>query len=117
MPKKKTGRPQLDIPEEEVYKLAGYGCPNSEIADFFGCAESTIGERFRSILVKARAEMKQKLRRKQFEMAEGGDRTMLVWLGKNMLGQSDALDINANLPEVNVTINANYVPTQPDGAE
>jgi hypothetical protein len=29
------------------------------------------------------------LRRKQFELALDGDRTMLVWCGKNTLGQTD----------------------------
>lgn len=29
------------------------------------------------------------LRRKQYEMAMDGDRSMLVWLGKNYLGQSE----------------------------
>ncbi len=29
------------------------------------------------------------LRKKQFDMAMGGDRSMLQWLGKNYLGQSD----------------------------
>ena len=30
-----------------------------------------------------------KLRRKQIEVAMSGNHTMLIWLGKNMLGQSD----------------------------
>lgn len=32
---------------------------------------------------------RESLRRKQFELALSGDRTMLIWLGKNVLGQRD----------------------------
>lgn len=35
---------------------------------------------------------KQSIRRKQFDMAINGDRTMLVWLGKQYLGQADKVE-------------------------
>jgi hypothetical protein len=40
--------------------------------------------------------MRVKLRQKQETMALEGDRTMLIWLGKNMLGQSDAVDVTSD---------------------
>jgi hypothetical protein len=36
------------------------------------------------------------LRRKQLEKAMGGDSTMLIWLGKNMLGQSDKSEVKTH---------------------
>lgn len=36
---------------------------------------------------------RQSLRRKQFKAAESGNSTMLVWLGKQYLGQSDKQEI------------------------
>lgn len=85
-----TGRKLLDIDEEEVRRMADAGCNDTEIADFFGCAHSTIARRFAQILVKSRVTIKQSLRRKQLEMALDGDKTMLIWLGKQMLEQRDS---------------------------
>lgn len=38
------------------------------------------------------AQGKSSLRRQQFKLANAGDRTMLIWLGKQYLGQSDKVD-------------------------
>lgn len=43
------------------------------------------------------------LRRKQFELAQAGDRTMLIWLGKQRLGQSEKLT-SINKTELNAKI-------------
>ena len=40
-------------------------------------------------MTKGRATLKRRLRRKQLELALEGDKTMLIWLGKQMLGQVD----------------------------
>ena len=82
-------RPKLNIDESEVEKLASYGCTNTEIADFFNCDEGTIRGRFSEILTKTRADLKKRLRKKQVEVAESGNVTMLIWLGKQMLEQTD----------------------------
>lgn len=83
------GRPKLDIHDDEVYKLARLGASNVDIADFFGCAESTIRGRFCEILKKGRAERRNTLRQWQWDAAAGGNVTMLIWLGKQDLGQAD----------------------------
>jgi hypothetical protein len=89
MPKKKT-KPQLDIDPVEVEKLAKIGATNCEIADFFGCSEATIRGRFCENLTKGRAAKKLRLRQLQWKAAEQGNTSMLIWLGKNELGQSDS---------------------------
>tara|TARA_R110000822_G_scaffold201528_1_gene338773 strand:- start:1055 stop:1507 length:453 start_codon:yes stop_codon:yes gene_type:complete len=85
-----TGRKLLDIDETEVQRMAEDGCNDTEIADFFGCADTTISRRFAEILRKSRVKVKKSLRRKQIELALDGDKTMLIWLGKQMLGQRDS---------------------------
>ena len=40
-------------------------------------------------MTKGRAETKQALRKAQIKSAIGGNTTMLIWLGKNILGQND----------------------------
>lgn len=83
------GRPPLDIDAEQVLKLAQLGCKNNEIADYFGCSPDTIEKRFAAELVKGRSEVRMSLRRWQLEAAKRGQIAMLIWLGKQMLGQQD----------------------------
>ena len=80
---------KYDIDTEEVQKLAKYGMTNVEIADFFGCDESLIRKSYSEYLTKGRAEMKLRLRQLQWDSAEKGSAAMLIFLGKNILGQSD----------------------------
>jgi hypothetical protein len=77
-----------------VEALASKGCSDSEIAALVGCAESTLQTRARASLGRGRATMKLNLRAKQVALATGGkgNVTMLIWLGKQLLGQSDKVD-------------------------
>jgi hypothetical protein len=79
---------KYDIKEEEVIKLASYGCTNIEIADFFGCSPDLIEKSYSEFLTKGRADMKIRLRKMQFNLAEKSA-TMGIWLGKQILKQTD----------------------------
>jgi hypothetical protein len=77
------------VPPDEVYKLAAFGCTIDEMADWFGVNRDTLKYNFMEYINKGRADVKQRLRNAQMKVALGGNATMLIWLGKNMLGQSD----------------------------
>ena len=90
---------KYDIDTEEVQKLAGYGCTNMEIADFFGCSENTIRRSYGEFLAKGRDKGKIRLRQMQWRSAEKGNVTMQIFLGKQMLGQADSpLDTVSDQP-------------------
>ena len=93
----KKGRKQLDIPSEEVLALAKMGATNVEIAHFFSCDEGTILKRFSENLAKGRSERKIKLRQLQWRAAEKGSVGMLIWLGKQILGQKDVQEITGTI--------------------
>jgi len=95
------GRPKkYNIDVEQVEKLAGLGCTNIEIASFFGCDESLIRKSYSENLVKGRENGKIRLRQWQMKAAQRGNVAMLIWLGKQMLGQSDKQEITTTeLPE------------------
>ena len=82
-------RPKIEIDAAELEKLASFGMTDREIADFFGVSQPTISRRFVSELTKGRSNLKKSLRRKQVEMALNGNVTMLIWIGKQYLGQAD----------------------------
>ena len=84
------GSTKTVIPEEQVYELAKLHCTSKEMAEFFEVPLSTFTDNFRDIITKGRLETKQRLRAAQLKLAMNGDRTMLIWLGKNILGQTDA---------------------------
>jgi len=72
-----------------VGELAAAGCSNSEIADILGCSKKMIGSRrFAAILAKNRAEVRKHLRQVQIEAALGGSVMMMIWLGRQLLGQT-----------------------------
>ena len=77
------------IDPNEVYKLASIGMKNSEIAEWFGIDDSTLGYNFKQELLKGKLNLNQSLRKAQIQLALSGNATMLIWLGKNILGQSE----------------------------
>jgi hypothetical protein len=91
---KKAGRPKLEIDGDLVEKLAGIGCPNKEIAAIVGCSVDTLDRHFADVIAKGRENGKTRLRKKQIEVALAGNVTMLIFLGKNMLGQADKQEIS-----------------------
>lgn len=95
--KKKPGRKQLDITDAQVQKLASFGLTNKEIAEYFGCEDSSIGNKFRLTLIKGRTNLKLKLKKKQIAIALSGNVSMLIWLGKQYLGQSDKTETDSTL--------------------
>lgn len=102
--KSKAGRPKIEIDWKLFDKLCHRQCTLEEIADFFDCSEDTIqrrvkekfGVNFAAYYKKASVEGKMSLRRAQMKVALSGNVTMLIWLGKQYLGQSDKQEIAAN---------------------
>jgi hypothetical protein len=88
--KKKGGRPRKEIDTELLYKLAQMHCTMQEMVDIIGVSEDTLKRRFAGIIDKGKAQGKMRLRKKQIEVAMSGNAAMLIWLGKNMLFQSDS---------------------------
>ena len=101
--KKKIGRPKkYDIDPEQVERLAGFGCTNVEIASFFGCDESHVRKNYSEYLTKGREKGKIRLRQLQWSAASSGNVSMLIWLGKQILGQTDKTEVEweHNIEEV-----------------
>jgi len=58
----------------------------NKVHEFYGESFSVVYKRFQG-------QGKQSLRRKQFEAAIKGNVTMMIWLGKQNLGQSDKQEL------------------------
>lgn len=105
------GETSAVVDPETVYKLALIGANNVEIAEWYGVTEQSIRYRFSEYLTKARSSLKMKLRRAQLKVAiENESVPMLIWLGKNILGQSD----NPQYTESEKILPWNTEPVSPD---
>jgi hypothetical protein len=95
------GRPKKTIDLVELKKLCEMQCTAHEICGFFGIHEETLnrivkdeyGITFPEYFEQSRCTGKAALRRRQFQTAMDGNPTMLIWLGKNWLGQVDKQEI------------------------
>ena len=93
------GRPKLNIDAHRVLELAQQGCTIVEIAATFGCCEDTIHKRFSVQVERGRKMCDAALRSKQVQKAISGDTQMLIWLGKQRLGQRDKHEVETNWPD------------------
>lgn len=87
----KGGRPKFQIDYKAADQLAKMQCTVTEIAEFLGCSRRTLERdaEFCRIHKKGLEVGRASLRRLQWKKAESGDRVMLIWLGKQYLGQKD----------------------------
>jgi|TARA_X000000950_G_scaffold198320_1_gene238864 hypothetical protein len=88
-PKNKGGRPKVKVDTKIIENMASIHCTNKEIAEVLSISVDTLQRNFPDILQKGRANGKAKLRRLQWQKAEEGNPTMLIWLGKQMLDQKE----------------------------
>lgn len=94
------GAPRKTIDMDVLKRAASIGCNVGEIAAVLGIGQSTLYdhmERDDSIALaieEAAANGKASLRRLQWQRAMGGSDTMLIWLGKNILKQTDRTELS-----------------------
>jgi hypothetical protein len=93
----------------ELEKLCALGCTDEEIAGWFNVSTRTIerrrtNKRFSTIMERGKAKGRVSVRRAQMKMLEGGNATMGVWLGKNLLGQVDQVNYEINAQVTNAII-------------
>ena len=97
----KRGPKPIQIDWAQFDKLCEFQCTLNEIAAWFECSIDTIenkvkeahGVKFSDYYDQKRGRGKVSLRRKQWNVAMKGDKTMLIWLGKQYLSQSDKIEV------------------------
>jgi len=98
--KKKMGRPTKDIDPVQFEKLCEMMCTKKEIASFFNLSEDTIErwckKTYKQTFAVTYDQKSDKgriaIRRVQLQKAKEGNITMLIWLGKQWLGQSEKVE-------------------------
>ena len=110
----KAGRPRKEIDKRDFEKLCMLQCTRAEVCSWFNVSEPTLidwckrtydGQDFLTVFNKKREGGKISLRRMQWQLAEKSP-AMAIFLGKNLLGQTDKVEqtqtINGAVPTVQV---------------
>jgi len=117
-------RPRIEIDWEQFKKLCFMQATLEEIAGWYDCSVDTIERAvkrekkmgFADYYKKESAGGKVSLRRKQHEIALSGNTTMLIWLGKQYLGQKDKTELSGDQESpLNVEVNVQFVESENDG--
>lgn len=100
MAKNPGGRPRKEMTDEDFKKIVSMmriQCTQDEICNIFDMTAETLNTRleergeqsFSTLYNKHQDEGRASLRRNQWKAAEALNPTMLIWLGKQVLGQTD----------------------------
>jgi hypothetical protein len=102
------GRPRIEFDLTQLENLGAISATQPEVAAWFRVSLSIIEKRladeetryahnghvltFREVYEMGIGRGKMSLRRAQMDLALGGNATMQIWLGKQLLGQRDHMD-------------------------
>lgn len=99
----KGGRPEYVLTDdgfERLKKLINIHCTQVEVCDVLGVTDKTLNKAlkergelpFSEFYKKHSNEGRASLRREQWKAAQKGNTSMLIWLGKQLLGQKDKIE-------------------------
>lgn len=99
----KLGRPEKDMDWKLLDSVLQYGASLIDCSELLELSEDTIqrkikdahGVTFSQYRESKKSKIRMKLRQKQYDVAMQGNVAMLIWLGKNELGQTDKLEHDA----------------------
>lgn len=101
-------RPRVEIDKKQFENLCKLQCTKEEIAGWFNVSDDTIErwckreykENFAVVFAQKRQAGKISVRRAQWHQAvDNGNVTMLIWLGKQMLCQTDKVEQNVTVED------------------
>lgn len=107
------GRPPLVFDEDRmdiIRNSAAIGCTVNEIASVLGVSRTALfkymalNQDVQDAIDAGRDKGCATLRRSQWQRAMGGSDTMMIWLGKNMLGQRDKSETVSTVSNVNIDV-------------
>jgi hypothetical protein len=93
-----AGRKAVPINLADLEKLCAMQCTDVELAAWFRVSLRTIQNRrkqpkFAEHMERGRAQGRMTVRRAQFRLLEAGNASIAIWMGKQVLGQRDTMQI------------------------
>lgn len=87
-------RPVKPIDEDLLKRLCTILCTTEEMAAILEVSVDTLDRRYADQIKQWREGGKMSLRRAQYQLAMKGNMGMLIWMGKQHLGQTDKNEFN-----------------------
>ena len=107
---KGASKPLTDKDFKKLLNMVRIQCTMEECCSVLEMSDTTLNRRlkemdynnFEDLYKRHNDEGKMSLRRMQWQAAEKGNSTMLVWLGKQYLNQKDKSEVHANIEQQHV---------------
>jgi hypothetical protein len=93
-------RDKIEFNLESLESLCRLNCTLDEIAAYFNVSVKTVERRYKeeddfaAAVDRGKAHGRLSLRRKQLELVDKGNASMAIWLGKQLLNQTDKQEID-----------------------
>jgi len=108
----KVGRPQKEMDWKLIDSILQFGARLVDCSEICEMSDDSIQRRikeefgltFSEYREKKMSRIRMKLLQKQYDVAMAGNPAMLIWLGKNLLGQSDKTEVKASTEAVKLII-------------
>lgn len=93
VPKKRGPKPAV-VDRDLAERLASIACTTDEIGAVMGYSRDTIEKHALEYVQRGRLKMKASIRRMQWKACEAGNVTMLIWMGKQYLAQTERTTVS-----------------------
>lgn len=99
---KRRTRPPKEIDVEKLKEFLAVNMPIKRIGHYFNCTPETLYNKFGDMIIESNVNFEKEIRIAQLKAANQLNPTMLIWLGKQYLGQRDLSEvaISAEKPSV-----------------
>lgn len=86
-----ASKKSIKLDPDEIRELASEANTIEDISDLLGCSADVINDnpQYKRAYELGMSDMRCSLRHWQFQCAKSGNTTMLIWLGKVLLGQKE----------------------------
>lgn len=99
----KVGRKPKPIDEEKLKEFLSVNMPITRIAHYFNCTPETLYNRYGDMIIEHNVEFEHMVRLNQVKAINGLNPTLLIWLGKQVLGQRDMQELTVTQEKPSVS--------------
>lgn len=99
-----AGRPKKFVDKRILAGLCAIQCTLSEMAAVIGVDQQTLTDKYADLIEQEREAGKMSIRRAQFTSGLNGSVPMLIWLGKQYLGQREKLEQSVPVGELPIFV-------------